>query len=105
MKGAGWCVAWIISLLACAPLCGFADHPTADYKLIRVQGHKVYSSPEAVADAALLNRVVTKLDSDLQMIHDRLPKAAIAKLANVTFWIERNNPEVPGMTYHPSKEW
>lgn len=47
-------------LLACLPMYGFVHHPTVDYKLLKVQGHPVYLSPEAASDAALLDRVVAK---------------------------------------------
>jgi len=34
-----------------------------------------------------------------------LPKTAGNKIADVTFWIERDNPDVPGLTFHPSIDW
>jgi len=48
---------------------------------------------------------MAKLDSDLGMIHGLLPEAAVAKIANVSFWIEHDNPDVPGLTFHPSRDW
>ena len=87
------------------PLSAFTHHPTADYKRIDVQGHPVYLSPEAVSAGTLLDRVVAKLDSDLAMIQSRLPAEAVTKIAGLAFWIEHDNPDVPGMTYHPSGGW
>ncbi|HWZ34481.1 MAG TPA: hypothetical protein VNX18_24250 [Bryobacteraceae bacterium] len=95
----------IAVFLTCLPVFGFVHHATAEYKLIPVQGHAVYLSPEAVADGALLEQVVAKLDSDLAMIQGLLPKAAVGELVNVAFWIEHDNPETPGMTYHPNPVW
>ena len=95
----------IAVFLTCLPVFGFVHHATAEYKLIPVQGHAVYLSPEAVADVALVGRVVAKLDSDLEMIHGLLPKAAVGELVKVAFWMEHDNPETPGMTYHPNPVW
>lgn len=78
-------------LLACLPMFGFVLHPTADYKLIQVQGHPEYLSPECAPDAALLDRAVARLASDLAAIHGVLPKAALTGLAEVAFCIEHEN--------------
>jgi hypothetical protein len=92
-------------VFACVPLYGFVHHTTPDYKTIELHGHPVYLSPEAVSSADLLNRVIAKLNSDLSMIHGVLPAAALTKIASVSFWIEHDNPEVPGLTFHPSSDW
>lgn len=92
-------------LFAIAPLYGFVHHATADYKRIELRGHSVYLSPEAMSSGDLLNRVVDKLNSDLGMIDGVLSAAALAKIADVSFWIEHGNPDVPGMTFHPSLDW
>jgi hypothetical protein len=94
-----------VLLFPFAPLYGFVHHATADYKTIELHGHPVYISPEAVSSADLLDRVIAKLDSDLSMIHGVLPQAALTKIANVKFWIEHDNPDVPGLTFHPSSDW
>jgi hypothetical protein len=92
-------------LFAFVPLYGFVHHATADYKMIELQGHPVYLSPEAVSSAGLLDRVIAQLNSDLGMIHGVLPEAALTKIAKVSFWIEHDNPDVPGLTFHPSRDW
>jgi len=38
-------------------------------------------------------------------IHVLLPRNAAARLSNIGFWIERDNPGTPGMTYHLSEQW
>jgi hypothetical protein len=45
-----------------------------------------------------LDRVIAKLDSDLGTI-PVLPKVALTKIANVSFWIEHDNPDVPGLSF------
>jgi hypothetical protein len=50
-----------------------------------------------------LDRVIAKLDSDLGTI-PVLPKVALTKIPNVSFWIEHDNPDVPGLTFHPSSD-
>jgi hypothetical protein len=83
----------------------FVHHSTGDYRPTDVQGHVVYISPEAAADAALLQPALARLDSDLIAIHTLLPLKAVAALLKVPFWVEHDNPETPGMTFHPSREW
>ena len=87
------------------PACGFIHHRTPEYSFVRVQGHPVYISPEAAGDKVLVNRVTAKLDSDLKNIHAILPARAMSQLAGLAFWVEQDNPETPGMTYHPSAAW
>jgi len=86
-------------------LFSFIHHITGEYKRIKIDGHPVYLSPEAVSDADLSNRVVAKLDSDLHVIKTVLPEAATIKIADVPFWVEHDNPDVPGLTFHPSSGW
>ena len=63
---------------ACSlPAWGFVDHATAEYGYAKLQGHGVYVSPEAMADKAMMNRVLVKLDADLKKIHELLPPAAM----------------------------
>ena len=96
----------VFALLAVSlSVLGMVHHPTSAYRSLVLQGHPIYVSPEATADAALLNRVVIQLDSDLKAVHEVLPKKALNKLVKLSFWIEHDNPEVPGMTYHPSADW
>jgi hypothetical protein len=76
---------------------GFANHATAEYGYAKVQGHGVYVSPEAMADKALMNRVLVRLDFDLKKIRELLPPAAMKPLEEVPFWLEGNNP---GMTMY-----
>ena len=80
-------------------------HPTSDYRLLEVRGHPVYVSPEAAASAKLLEAVLARLDANLKTVHETLPSPAGKALAKLPFWIERDNPDVPGMTYHPSAAW
>jgi len=84
---------------------GFVHHPTADYKLIQVQGHPVYLSPETVADGALMNAVISQLSADLSVISTVLPKAALTQLAHVPFWVEHDNPDVASIEFHSSSAW
>ena len=78
---------------------GFADHATAEYGYTKLQGHSVYVSPEAMADKALMDRVLIRLDADLKKIHELLPPAAMKPLEEVPFFIERDNPGMT-MAYH-----
>ena len=87
------------------PAYAFVHHATSEYRLVRLQGHPVYLSPEAAADKPLLDRVVAKLDTDLARIHALLPPAAMRPLAELAVWVEHDNPQTPGMTYHPSEGW
>lgn len=91
----------LLNLTAAA--AGFVHHPTAKFRLTQVQGHPVYLSPDV--DPTLLARALPKLDADLAKIHSILPRNAIARLTGTAFWIERDNPGTPGMTYHPSEQW
>ena len=52
-----------------------------------------------------MDRVIAKLNSDLGTIHSLLPGAALAKIAKVSFWIEHDNSDVPGLTFHQSSDW
>ena len=81
---------------------GSLNHTTAEYGYTKLQGHGVYVSPEAMADKALMNQVLIRLDADLKKIHELLPPAAIKPLEGVAFWVELDNP---GMTmyYHGRK--
>ncbi len=87
---------WFSALTAC-PLPMWSYHATAEYGYIKLQGHAVYVSPEAMADKALMNRVLIRLDADLKKIHELLPPAAMKPLEEVPFWVERDNP---GMTMY-----
>lgn len=84
------------------PMWG-VNHATAEYGYVKLQGHGVYISPEAMADKATMNRVLALLNTDLQKIHELLPPAAIKAVEDVTFWVARNDPGM-AMYYYGRNE-
>ena len=92
-------------LLAFAPLTAFVHHPTVDYKTINLRRHRVYLSPEVLSNPDLSDRVIAQLNSDLFTIDGVLPEAARARIADVSFWIEHDNPDAPAPAFYDSRDW
>jgi len=83
---------------------GAAYVPTARYKQRKVEGWTVYVSPQLDKWTALSRESLKLLRHKLHMVKRYVPEKALKDLQKVPIWLELENPKVPYMTYHASKE-
>jgi hypothetical protein len=83
----------------------FRHAATSEFAPRTVAGFTVMVSPAAQADPERLRPVLALLDEKLTEIGRLVPSSAYRQLRKVRFWIEHDNPETPGMTFHPGADW
>lgn len=83
-----------------------------DYReLPAIEGFAIRVHRALDAEPTMLADLLDALRHDLRAVRRELPEDAMAALADVTFWIERQGRAVPGgmsgrgMCYHPSRQW
>lgn len=72
-----------------------------------VEGWTVHLEPALLAGehAAEGARAITMLANHLQRIAIVLPAEALAKMRKLEIWMERDNPVLKTMQYHPGRGW
>ena len=87
-------------------LLALAYEPTSNYEVrnveswtVRVSGILARDHPDLAAQAEQLLRV--KLDDVTRVI----PAPALEKIRTVTIWLEYQDRDIVGATYHPSADW
>jgi len=93
------------SVFLALSLDDFRHAATSEYVMKRVDGFTVLISPASKADEATLAPVLPRLAQNLEDIGKTIPKAAFRKLHAVKFWLEHDNPDTPGMVFHPDAGW
>ena len=82
-----------------------------NYEARELRGFRLMVNRDLVAEPALLEEVLVRLDYDLAEMEAFLPKAQLTAMREVTVWIERQGATVEGgmsgrgMCFHPSREW
>ena len=83
-----------------------AFEPTSAYELRTVEGWSVRVHGKLLGENKDLGRrVLEHLRAKLYDVNFAIPAPAREKLRGVVFWMEANNPRVPGGCYHPSRGW
>lgn len=95
----------ILFALLVGQTASFRHAPTSEYEKRKVDGFTVMISPAAKADPAALNPALKRLDLNLKDISHKVPRTAFKKLQTVQIWLEHDNPETPGMVFHPGADW
>lgn len=78
---------------------------TSSYQERNIEGFNVKISREALKDRKNLEPAIALLTLRFKEIVARVPKSALPKLRMIPTWIERDNPKIPCMCYHPDKNW
>lgn len=82
-----------------------AYEPTSNYETQHIKGWNIEVNKKLLADDALATNVLELLDFQLYQITRVVPAPALARLREVTIWVELNEPLFPCMCYHPSGGW
>lgn len=89
---------------ATAPAPAF--EPTESYERRTIEGRPVRVSARLLrAPGQLAERTLDLLRVRLFEVNRVLPPAALAKLRDVTVWVELDERRFPGMCFHPSARW
>lgn len=88
----------------CPPAFVQAYEPTAAYQRRQIQGWTVYLAPKLRREKAYCGRISTLLRHKLHLIERYVPQRALADLQKTPIWLERDNPAVPYVLYHESKD-
>jgi len=83
----------------------FRHAATPEFQQRKIAGFTVMISPSAAADPAAIRPVLKRLSENLKEIGEQLPGKAFKELKVVKIWIEHDNPQTPGMVFHPSADW
>jgi hypothetical protein len=94
-------VLFLLVLPAAAP--GYER--TDSYELRQMDGWTVRVSSKLVAEKPLAEQVLRLLQVRLFEMERALPRPALARLRDVTVWVELDDPRFPGMCFHPSRDW
>lgn len=80
--------------------------PTSHYEERKIEGWRVLVNKDFVRDEPkLLEQTLRLLEFQLYQIPRRVPAAAVAKLRQVTVWVEEKEPNHPCMAFHPNPGW
>lgn len=80
--------------------------PTSHYEERTIEGWRVLINKDFVRDEPkLLEETLTLLRVQLYQIPRKVPAAAVAKLRQVTVWVEQKEPNHPCMAFHPNPNW
>lgn len=82
-----------------------AYEPTSNYETQHIRGWMIQVNKKVLADNALATNLLELLNFQLYQITRVVPEPALARLREVTIWVELNDPLFPGMCYHPSGGW
>jgi hypothetical protein len=80
--------------------------PTSSYDRKSIRGWTIMVSGELLRDDLdTARRCLEVLDAKLLDITRVVPPRAVERLRKVPIWLERDDPQVPGGCYHPSRQW
>ena len=95
----------VLVLCLAAPPAKPAYEPTSSYTVRDIEGWKVYVHNQLLTEKKDLgDRTLKLLAHHLHHINRMVPKGALAKLHEVSIWVEIN-PKVVCACYHPSRGW
>jgi len=92
-------------LLLLGTSCAASYEPTASYEIRHVEGWTVYVSGILRQHPQLADKVVGLLREKLDDIARVIPKPALGQIRNVRIWLEYQDRDIAGGTYHPSGDW
>jgi 3-keto-disaccharide hydrolase len=78
--------------------------PTATHVIETVEGFRLMVDPRLAARGDLYERTMRELKSQLYQITRKVPAKALARLRQVTIFVE-DRSETRCMAYHPSRRW
>lgn len=97
------------ALIAAAPSTAPTTEPyapTSSYPRKAIRGWTVMVSGELLREEPdVAGRCLELLDAKLLDITRVVPPKAVERLRKVPIWLERDDPQVPGGCYHPSRQW
>jgi hypothetical protein len=82
-----------------------AFDPGSAYTPRQIEGWKVLVNQKLLADPNLCDRTIKVLSTQLFQITRVVPGPALAKLRQISIWVELNDPQFPCMCYHESRDW
>ena len=80
-------------------------YPTSGYTVREIRGWRCYLAADLVADPPLCEETVELLNAQLYKVVRALPTSVVEKLRTVKIWVQRRDPYVTSVCYHPSVEW
>jgi len=93
-------------LLLLAASFARAYEPTSNYESRQMEGWTVLVNKQLLStNAAVAKEVLQVLDQQLFQIARVVPQPALARLRDVTIWVEASDPLFPCACYHPSGGW
>ena len=80
--------------------------PITAYQAQEVEGWKVLVNKGLLErEPELAARSLRMLETQLYLVTQRVPEPVVKQLREVTFWLEENEPNHPGLVYHPDPGW
>lgn len=79
--------------------------PSEEYQTEQIQGWTVQVHPDLKQQEELRQGVLRQLDRDLHFVKRYVSTASLPMLQQTTIWIEANDPAVPWVAYHTSRDW
>ncbi len=88
---------------ASAPVCAQVCEPTSSYQKRTIEGWTVYVASKLQQEKAHADEICKLLQYKLHLVKRYVPEKARVKLQKVPIWLEQNDPAVPYIVYHHSK--
>lgn len=82
-----------------------ACYPTSGYTIREIRGWQCYFAADLTTQKELDTQVCELPDHQLCKVTYALPEPVVERLREVKIWIQRKDPYVDGVCYHPSVEW
>ena len=79
--------------------------PTDQYEARQIRGWRVLVHKKLLGEPAICAPVMELLDHHFYGIVREVPPEAVAKLRQITLWVEYNEPHHKCMAYHPDAGW
>ncbi len=102
---AGWAKRPLCTVAGtCPPALAQSYQPTSAYQTRQIEGWTVYIGAKLQKQKAHGDEVCKLLQYKLHIVKRYVPEKALAKLQKTPIWLERDNPAVPYVLYHESKD-
>ncbi len=83
-----------------------AFEPTENYETRQLEGWTIRVNKQLLTeDGPMSKEVLQLLEHQLYQITRAVPGPALARLREVSIWVELSDPQFPCMCYHPSADW
>jgi len=102
---AGWAKRPVCAVAGTCPSPSTQSYqPTSAYQKRQIEGWTVYLGPKLQNQRPYGDEACKLLQYKLHLVKRYVPQKAIADLQKTPIWLERNNPAVPYVVYHQSKD-